>query len=74
MEKRTTVDEFARILCRELYEFTDGWPMEWRTAVGGPAMHAAVKHAVEHGWLLLDDGDNICLSEKGRRLARKMLS
>jgi hypothetical protein len=24
MEKRATADELARVLCRELYEFTDG--------------------------------------------------
>jgi hypothetical protein len=75
MEKRTTVDELARVLCRELYEFTDGWPMEWRKPVGGASMHSAVEHAVEHGWLLVDDrDDSICLTEAGRRLASKMLS
>ena len=40
MEKRKRTDELARILCRQLYEFTDGWPMEWRK-VGGVSMHAA---------------------------------
>jgi hypothetical protein len=52
MQKHQTVDELARYVCRELYEFTDGWPMEWRKAVGGAWMHAAMEHAVEHGWLL----------------------
>ena len=71
MEKRATADELARVLCRELYEFTDGWPMEWRKPVGGARMHMAV----EHGWLLVDDrDDSICLTEAGRRLARKALS
>ena len=75
MEKRATADELARVLCRELYEFTDGWPMEWRKLVGGAWMHAALEHAVEHGWLLVDDRDDcICLTEAGRRLARKALS
>jgi hypothetical protein len=74
MEKRKRTDELARILCRQLYEFTDGWPMEWRK-VGGVSMHAAMEHAVVHGWLLFDDlDDSICLTEKGRRLVRKTLS
>src|SRR5712692_3048401 len=53
MKKRATADELARVLCRELYEFTDGWPMEWRKPGGGARMHAALEHAVEHGWLLV---------------------
>ena len=39
MEKRATADKLARVLCKELYEFTDGWPMEWRKPVGGARMH-----------------------------------
>jgi len=39
MEKRATADKLARVLCRELYEFTDGWAMEWRKPVGGAWMH-----------------------------------
>ena len=75
MEKRATADKLARVLCRELYEFTDGWPMEWRKPVGGAWMHVAVEHAVDHGWLLVNDRDgSICLTEAGRRLARKALS
>ena len=75
MEKRDAADESARVLCRKLYEVTDGWPMEWRKAVGGAWMHVAVEHAVDHGWLLVNDrDDSICLTEAGRRLVRKTLS
>jgi len=77
MGKRGTTDELALILCRELYEFTDGRPMEWRKAVGsGVALHAAMDLAVENGWLLVDDHDSsiCCLTDEGRRLARKTLS
>jgi hypothetical protein len=75
MDKRRTADEAARDLCRELYEFTDGWPMEWRVVLGGASMHAALEHAIQHGWLLFDDEDSgICLTEKGRRVVRKRLS
>ena len=35
----------------------------------------AVEHAVDHGWLFVDDrNDTICLTEAGRRLVRKTLS
>jgi hypothetical protein len=75
MEQRRTADQWARILCRQLYEFTDGWPMAWRQAHGGASMHTAVEHAVQRGWLLFDDEDgSICLTAKGRRVVRKTLS
>jgi hypothetical protein len=75
MEQDRTADEWARFLCRQLYEFTDGWRMEWRRADGGASMHAAMEHAVQHGWLLFDDRDSsICLTGEGRRVVRKTLS
>jgi hypothetical protein len=39
MDKRRTADEAARYLCRQLYEVTDGWSMEWRVVLGGASMH-----------------------------------
>jgi hypothetical protein len=35
-----------------------------------------MEHAVDHGWLLLDDQDSsiCCLTDEGRRLVRKTLS
>ena len=75
MEQLRTADELARFLCKQLYEHTDGWPMEWRQAVGGASMNVAVEHAVDHGWLLFDGRDSsICLTDEGRRLVRKTLS
>ena len=76
MGKRDAADELALLLCRELYEFTDGRPMEWAKAVdGGPSLLVAMEHAIEHGWLLLDEHDgSVCLTEKGRQLVRKSLS
>ena len=66
----------ALLLCRELYEFTDGLPMEWAKAVDGePSLFVAMEHAIENGWLLLDERDgSVCLTEEGRRLVRKTLS
>ncbi len=74
MDKRRTADEAARDLCRQLYEVTDGWSMEWRVVLGGASMHTAVDRAVDHGWLMVDENSNICLAEAGRRVARKSLS
>jgi hypothetical protein len=76
MGKRGTTDELALMVCRELYEFTDGFPMEWRKAVGGgPSMHRVLERAVERGWLLWDLRDgSVCLTDEGRRLVRKTLS
>jgi hypothetical protein len=33
-----------------------------------------VDRAVDHGWLMVDENSNICLTEAGRRVARKTLS
>jgi len=74
MDKRRTADEAARDLCRQLYEFTDGWPMEWRAVLGGASMYAALERAVDHEWLMVDENSSICLTETGRRVARKTLS
>ena len=76
MGKRGAANQMALLLCRELYEFTDGRPMEWAKAVDGePALLVAMEHAIEHGWLLLDERDgSVCLTEEGRRLVRKTLS
>ena len=75
MKQLGTTDELARFLCKQLFEHTDGWPMEWRRAVGGDSVNMAVEHAVELGWLLFDGHDStICLTDEGRRLVRKTLS
>jgi hypothetical protein len=76
MAKLETADELAGFICRQLYELTDGRPREWRKATGGASVHTAVEQAVENGWLIVDDQDSsiCCLTEEGRRLARKTLS
>ena len=75
MEKHQTDEELARFLCRELFECTDGSPREWRRlAAGGPLIHTALEHAVEQGWLMVDNRGNACLTDDGRRLVRRTLS
>ena len=65
MGKHGMIDDLAR-----------GCPMEWRQAVGGPSLNVILEHAVQHGWLIVDDRDSsmCCLTEEGRRLVRKTLS
>jgi hypothetical protein len=71
-----TADELVRFICRQLYEVTDGRPKEWRKALGGASVYSALEQAAENGWLEVDDQDSsiCCLTDKGRRLARKTLS
>jgi hypothetical protein len=74
MEQYSTVG-FALVVCRQLFEDTDGRPMEWRRLAGGHWVETAVEYGVDHGWLLFNDQDSsVCLTEEGRRLVRKTLS
>jgi len=74
MEQYSTVG-FALVICRQLFEDTDGRPMAWRRLAGGHWVETAVEYGVDHGWLLFDDRDSsVCLTEEGRRLVRKTLS
>jgi hypothetical protein len=69
------VDQDARKLVKALYEATDGSSMEWRMIIGRSARQAAaVDHAVEKGWILVEEGRNLCLTDEGAALARTTLS
>jgi hypothetical protein len=49
--------------------------MEWRMIIGRSArQNAAVDHAVEKGWILVEEGRNLCLTDEGAALARTTLS
>jgi hypothetical protein len=69
------IDQDARKLVNALYEATDGRPMEWRMIIGRSARQAAaVNLAVEKGWILVEEGRNLCLTDEGAALARTTLS
>ena len=73
--KQHSTAGFALVVCRQLYEDTDGRTMEWRQPIGDCSVQTAVAYGIEHGWLLFDARDSsICLSEEGRRLVRKTFS
>ena len=63
--------------CKALGIDTGNRPMQWRevTTIGArcrirdpKALAAAVAFAVTQGWLEVQDGHSVCLTEKGRRL------
>ena len=75
MANRGRVEELARRMCKELYEFTDGQPNKWRNIVGGDLTCRAMLFAIGSGWLKADsEGIRIGLTDDGRREVRKTLS
>ena len=75
MVNRGSVEESARRMCRELYEFTDGQHNKWRRIVGGDLMHRGMLFAIGCGWLKADsEGIRIGLTDEGRQEVRKTLS
>ena len=66
------VEALALHLLRALYDATGGRPQQWRSLAGlwkGTESDAAVQLAIDKGWLLLEDGHSICLTDEGRRKA-----
>lgn len=67
-----SIDKLARHLVRALYTATEGRLQAWRSLAGiAGASEAAIDHAVAQGWLLLEGGHSICLTDAGRRLAQR---
>ena len=73
----STLDQAALTLCRALAAATAGKPMQWRslTTIAGQArlradqVGAAVARGVEKGWLIVEGGHSICLTDAGRNAA-----
>jgi len=57
-------------LMRALYDATDGRPMQWRSLEGldVPETDEAVRYAVTRGWVTVEGGHSVCLTDDGRRL------
>ena len=57
-------------LMRALYDATDGRPMRWRSLEGLdlPDTDEAVRYAVTRGWMMVESGHIVCLTDDGRRL------
>lgn len=73
MTSKLSLDR-ARRFCGTLKIDTDGRPMRWRSIgpiadrAGVQDAAAAVATAVEQGWIEVEGGHSVCLTEKGRRL------
>lgn len=69
----TSTESLALHIVRALYAATDGKPQAWRSLAGIAAStgtDAAVQLAVDRGWLLLEGGHSVCLTDAGRRLVK----
>jgi hypothetical protein len=66
----TKVEQDARKFVKALYRATGGKPLLWRMLIGLSAKQGAVDYAVEQGWIIVEEGRNVCLTVKGARLVR----
>jgi hypothetical protein len=49
--------------------------MEWRmVAANNGTARAAIELAVDRGWLLVEGGNIVCLTDEGRNMVKKGLS
>ena len=58
-------------LVRSLYNSTDGLPQQWRMLEElEPSTMDAIIYAVTRGWVMVEAGHSICLTDAGRRLMK----
>jgi len=70
MARRTETESLALHLMSALYDWTGGRPMQWRSLAGisdGGETQEAVQLAVDRGWLLVEGGHSVALTDEGRR-------
>lgn len=63
-------EALALHLMRALYDATAGRPMQWRSLAGISEVAEtieAVQWAVDRGWLLVEGGHSVALTDEGRR-------
>lgn len=64
-------EALALHIMRSLHDSTVGRPMQWRSLAGISDVteaQEAVQLAVDHGWLLIEGGHSICLTDAGRQV------
>jgi Mn-dependent DtxR family transcriptional regulator len=70
----------ARAIVSLVQTHTGGRPMRWaglaeiinRLTVKDPAVAAAaVQYAIDQGWVMVEGGHSICLTDEGRKLAQR---
>ena len=62
-------------LIRVLYDATDRQPAQWRSLerLGVAGSPEAVRYALTRGWLMVQDGDSVCLTDSGRALTQLVI-
>ena len=62
-------------LIRVLYDATDRQPAQWRSreGLGVAGSPEAVRYALTRGWLMVQDGDSVCLTDSGRALTQLVI-
>ena len=79
-KKADALDVAARYLVYKLYEATDHRPMAWHVLREVGEAAATIARAVERGWVVVRPNDSGrvkehsgCLTDEGRRMARRSL-
>jgi hypothetical protein len=72
VQDRLTIPSDTETLALQLlrlYDATDGLPQQWRTLeeLEAPIMDAII-YAITRGWVIVEAGNSICLTDAGRRL------
>jgi hypothetical protein len=72
VQDRLTIPSDTETLALQLlrlYDATDGLPQQWRTLeeLEAPIMDA-IMYAITRGWVIVEAGNSICLTDAGRRL------
>jgi len=71
MPRARDTEALALHLMRTLYDSTGGRLMQWRSLAGisdGGETQEAVQLAVDRGWLLIEGGHSVCLTDAGRQV------
>ena len=64
------IETQALRMLRALLASTGGRPQQWRSLLGLPgATDAAVQYAVEQGWVIVEGGHSVALTDHGRQRA-----
>ena len=76
----TNVEGLARQIVRDIRTCTNNRPQQWvslptiaeRLALtDDAAIKAALQHAIHKGWMIVEGGHSLCLTDAGRRMTRR---
>jgi hypothetical protein len=64
------IESGALHLIRGLYDAAEGRPTQWRSLddLDVPQSAEAVRYATARGWILVESGNSVCLTDAGWRL------